>query len=61
MICAARLPRGWLDSGCLRVIEKCLNHRMQGVMAVYNQHDYAEERIAAARLWSDALTRLVQE
>ncbi|KWR82799.1 hypothetical protein RN01_11735 [Cupriavidus sp. SHE] len=43
------------------VIEKCLNHRMQGVMAVYNQHDYAEERIAAARLWSDALTRLVQE
>ncbi len=42
------------------VVEKCLNHKMQGVMAVYNRHDYADERIAAAKLWSTELERLVK-
>ncbi|QRM19716.1 tyrosine-type recombinase/integrase [Dechloromonas sp. TW-R-39-2] len=41
------------------VIEKCLNHRMQGVMAVYNRHDYAAERIAAAEQWSTELERIL--
>lgn len=35
------------------VIEKCLNHRMQGVMGIYNRHDYEAERIAAAELWAN--------
>jgi integrase len=43
------------------VVEKVLNHSMQGVMATYNRHDYAEERIEAAKLWSDELGRLVAE
>ena len=29
------------------VVEKCLNHTMQGVMAAYNQAEYRGERIAA--------------
>jgi len=29
------------------VLEKCLNHTMQGVMATYNQAEYRGERIAA--------------
>ena len=41
------------------VVEKCLNHRMQGVMATYNRHDYAAERIAAAELWAVEIQRLV--
>jgi integrase len=31
------------------VVERVLNHTLQGVMAVYNRADYAEERIAAAQ------------
>lgn len=40
------------------VVEKLLNHRMEGVMAVYNQHDYAEERLEALEKWSAELRRL---
>ncbi len=40
------------------VVEKCLNHSMQGVMATYNRHDYGAERIAAAELWANELARL---
>ena len=42
-----------------QVVEKVLNHSLQGVMAIYNQHDYAAERIAAAEQWADALHQLV--
>jgi integrase len=41
------------------VVEKCLNHSMQGVMATYNRHDYAVERIAAAELWASALAQII--
>jgi integrase len=41
------------------VVEKMLNHKMSGVMAVYNQADYADERVAAAQLWADELERIV--
>lgn len=34
------------------VVEKMLNHSMQGVMKIYNRHDYAQERIEAAKLWT---------
>ncbi|MCB1789721.1 MAG: tyrosine-type recombinase/integrase [Gammaproteobacteria bacterium] len=39
------------------VVEKLLNHRMQGVMAVYNRAEYAEQRIKAYEL----LERLLLE
>jgi integrase len=41
------------------VIEKLVNHSMSGVMAVYNKAEYAEERIAAAKLWSEHVMALV--
>lgn len=31
--------------------EKCLNHTMGGVMAIYNRSEYAAEKKAAWRLW----------
>jgi integrase len=42
------------------VVEKLLNHSMQGVAAIYNRHDYREERISATKSWSAALTKLVE-
>ena len=39
------------------VVEKLLNHRMQGVMADYNRAEYAEQRIKAYEL----LERLLLE
>lgn len=41
------------------VIEKCLNHRMQGVMGIYNRADYEAERIAAAEAWATKLAEIV--
>lgn len=35
--------------------ERCLNHKLQGVAGVYNQHDYFEERKAALQAWADLL------
>lgn len=40
------------------VIEKLLNHRMTGVMAVYNRAEYWPERIAAQRMWGRHLGAL---
>lgn len=42
------------------IVEKILNHRLAGVMAVYNQADYKEERIAAMQMWAGELDRIVQ-
>lgn len=41
------------------VVEKILNHSMQGVMAVYNKAEYAEERVAAMQTWGNELERVV--
>jgi len=40
------------------VIERALNHTMQGVMAVYNRHDYLSERELALDAWSAELERI---
>jgi len=40
------------------IIEKCLNHRMQGVMAIYNRAEYEADRIAAAQAWANELERI---
>ena len=42
------------------VVEKILNHSLQGVMAVYNKAEYADERTAAMQTWGDALERIVR-
>lgn len=47
------------DLGVLpHVIEKCLNHQMQGVMAIYNRADYSAEKAQAWRLWTKYLLKL---
>lgn len=42
-----------------QVVQKCLNHSMQGVLAIYNQHDYEAERIAAAEQWAAVVKEMV--
>ncbi len=42
------------------VVEKLVNHSLRGVMAVYNQAEYAEQRIAAVNLWSDHVISIVE-
>lgn len=37
------------------IVEKILNHSMQGVMAVYNRATYEEERVEAMQKWADEL------
>lgn len=41
------------------VVERCLNHTMQGVMAVYNRAEYELERVAAAEAWAAEIERLL--
>ena len=38
------------------VAERCLNHALGGLVAVYDQHDYLDERRKALQLWADFLT-----
>lgn len=40
------------------VVEKMLNHQMEGAMAVYNRGEYLSERRAAWRLWGAKLAQL---
>lgn len=35
------------------VAERCLNHSLGGLIGIYDQHDYMNERRAALELWSD--------
>jgi integrase len=45
-------------TGCARikipvqVVEKCVNHALGGVLAVYQQHDFADEKREAFMKWS---------
>lgn len=41
------------------VAEKAINHKLEGILATYDQHDYAAERIAAAELWATELQKIV--
>jgi integrase len=40
------------------VAERCLNHKLKGVVGIYNRHDYFEERKAALQAWADLLSKL---
>lgn len=48
--------RSWLTSKDIGVdilvAERCLNHSLGGLVAVYDQHDYLEERRAALERWA---------
>lgn len=37
----------------LIVAERCLNHGLGGLVAIYDQHDYMTERRAALELWAE--------
>jgi integrase len=41
-----------------QVVEKILNHTLDGVMAIYNRHDYLPERRAALDLWAETILKL---
>lgn len=43
------------------IAERCLNHKLRGVVGVYNRHDYFEERKRALQAWADLLTELEQQ
>ncbi len=43
------------------VVEKILNHKLAGVMAVYNKAEYESERIEAMQLWAAELDRILAE
>jgi integrase len=41
------------------VAERCLNHAVQGIEAVYNQHDFLEERREALERWAVHVDQVV--
>lgn len=41
------------------VVEKILNHRLAGVMAIYNHAEYESERAEAMQRWADELDTIV--
>ena len=43
------------------VAERCLNHSLGGLLAIYDVHDYLDERRKALDLWSMKLTLLEAE
>lgn len=42
------------------VAERCLNHTLGGLVAVYDQHDYLDERRRALELWASFLEAVEQ-
>ena len=42
------------------VAERCLNHSLGGLVAVYDQHDYFDERKRALELWASSLESMEQ-
>jgi integrase len=41
------------------VTEKLLNHELQGMLRIYNQYDYMDERKAALELWANKIKELI--
>lgn len=41
------------------IVEKTLNHTMEGVMAIYNRAEYETERVQAMQRWADELERVL--
>lgn len=40
------------------VAERCLNHSLGGLIGVYDQHDYLDERRKALELWANAIAKI---
>ncbi|MBI4207417.1 MAG: hypothetical protein HY527_20550 [Betaproteobacteria bacterium] len=40
------------------IAERCLNHSLGGLVAVYDKHDYLTERRKALELWSAKIAAL---
>ena len=40
------------------IAERCLNHSLGGLVAVYDKHDYLTERRKALQVWSDRISAL---
>lgn len=40
------------------IVERCVNHAIVGVAAVYDRHDYLREKKAAFRIWAEHLNQL---
>jgi integrase len=38
------------------VAERCLNHSLGGIVGIYDQHDYLDERRKALTIWADFLS-----
>jgi integrase len=38
--------------------ERCLNHRLGGLVGIYDQHDYLDERRKALELWTNLLVEI---
>jgi integrase len=49
--------QGWPSD----VIEKALNHAAQGIRAVYNRAEYADQRRSMLQAWADFLDSLVED
>jgi len=43
------------------IVEKCLNHRMSGMLAVYNHAEYEAERIEAAKAIEKKILEIINE
>lgn len=43
------------------VAERLLGHKLQGIMSIYNRHDYEDEKKSAIGVWSCELERIVNE
>lgn len=49
-----------MDNGVLpHIVEKCLNHRLEGMLAVYSHAEMTEERIQAAKTVERAILAIV--
>lgn len=40
------------------VAEKCINHKLEGMLEIYDRHDYKDERIAATTAWAEEVKRI---
>ena len=41
------------------IVEKCLGHKLPGIMATYNQYEYLPERKEALEQWAEKIEILV--
>lgn len=44
----------------LHVVEKLLNHKLQGVLSVYNKHSYEVERKQALETWASMVEEIIE-